>query len=86
MLDGTFFENCTFNDVTLTYNGTGGVAFKNASFDNLRYKNTSDSIGTAMSLMASFGFFKPGVPMEGPDGQLMKPMPGAEHVGEPQTH
>jgi hypothetical protein len=90
ILDGVLFENCTFDDVTLTYNGTDEVGFANTSFSNVRFKNTSDSIGVAMSLLAAFGYFKPGVPMEGPDGKPMKPMPGAEHVGEPlgtpQTH
>jgi uncharacterized protein YjbI with pentapeptide repeats len=86
VLDGMHFDHCTFDDVTLTYNGTDGIAFSNVTFSNIRFKNTSDSIGTAVSMLALFGFFKPGVPILGPDGNPMKPMPGAERVGAEQTH
>lgn len=79
-LDGIHFDQCTFDNVTLTYDGTDNGAFSNSRFNNIRVKTNSDAVGTTVSLLALFGYFKPGIPVLDHDEKPIKPIPGAEQI------
>ncbi len=79
-VDGIHFDMCTFDNVTLTYDGTDVVATSNCRFNNLRIKTNSDPFGVTVSMLKVMGFIKPGVPVLDKDEKPIDSIPGSEGI------
>jgi hypothetical protein len=79
-IDGIHFDACTFENVTLTYDGTDNAAFGNSKFSNIRVKTNSDSVSTTISFLKAMGFIKDGVPVIDKDEKRIIPIPGSEQI------
>lgn len=79
-VDGIHFDSCTFDNVTLTYDGTDVVASSNSRFNNVRIKTNSDPVSVTVSMLKLFGFIKPGIPVLDKDEKPLNSMPGAEQI------
>jgi hypothetical protein len=79
-LDGVHFDECTFDDVTLTYEGTDTGAFSRCRFNNIRIKTDSDPVSTTISLLKIMGIIKEGVPTFDKDEKQINSIPGSEKI------
>jgi hypothetical protein len=79
-VDGIHFDSCTFDNVTLTYDGTDVVASSNSRFNNIRIKTNSDPVSTTISMLKVFGFIKPGIPVLDKDEKSINSIPGSEQI------
>jgi len=79
-IDGIHFDDCTFENATLTYEGTDVGAFSNSHFSNIRIKTDSDAVSTTVSLLKLLGFIKDGVPVLDKDLKPVNPIPGSERI------
>ena len=79
-VDGIHFDQCTFENVTLTYDGTDVVATSNNRFSHVRVKTNSDPVSVTVSMLKVFGFIKPGVPVLDKDEKPISSIPGTEQI------
>lgn|GEM_PF-6657103 len=79
-IDGIHFDMCTFDNVTLTYDGTDNSSTSNCRFSNIRIKTNSDPVAITVALLKIMGFIKPGVPVLDKDEKPINSIPGAEQI------
>jgi len=83
-VDGIHFDGCTFENVTLAYDGTDMPGLTNNQFDgSVRLKTNSDSVMGTIALLVGLGFMKPGIPVLDRNNEPMKhlnPAVGSEEI------
>ena len=82
-LDGFHYDHCTFQGVTIVYDGIDEVAITNSEFrPGISFKTNSDSVNSTFELLYKLGYIKPGIPFLNANKEPIpdKPMQGTEQI------